>query len=256
MARSFHDLRSAGRVLEVLAVLNRHATARVRDIAAETGLPAATVVRVLETLQALGYVGKLDRLGGYHATARVQDLSAGYHGLPVVLETVCARAEEITRQVHWPVSVAVLEGDAMVVRYSTIPRSPMAHRQSTINMRLNLLRRAHGRAWLAFCPAAERTHLEALLHETCGEAGDLQGQIAAMRVECARAARAGYARRDPLLDPQTTSLAVPVFHEGRLVATLGVTCFTRTLTDPGVLVAALRAAAEGISPPVRSASPE
>ena len=43
---------------------------------------------------------------------------------------------------------AVLENNAMVVRYSTIPLSPLAMRHSTINVRLSLVSRAIGRAYL------------------------------------------------------------------------------------------------------------
>ena len=64
-----------------------------------------------------------------------------------------------TRQYHWPIAIAVLDRSSVVVRFSTIPDSPVSPFHGTLNMHLSLLGRALGRAYLAFCPMSERSML-------------------------------------------------------------------------------------------------
>ncbi len=66
--------------------------------------------------------------------------------------------------------MATLDIDALVMRFSTIPLSPLSHYQSTINRRMTLLDYAHGRAYLAFCPDEERRHLVALPQQSAASA--------------------------------------------------------------------------------------
>jgi IclR family mhp operon transcriptional activator len=114
----------------------------------------------------------------------------------------------------------------MVVRYSTMARSPHAHVKSTINKRLSLTERAHGRAYLAFCSPAER---EKLLHEIAEHQGCSAPAVSdhgklLWALNAAR--RAGYAKRSVDLDPRTSSIAAPII-VGKIVrATLGLTFFS------------------------------
>ncbi len=94
---SYRPVQSADQVLRVLCALNRYPIAKVKDLARDTGLPAATVVRLLETLVAQGYARKLDRLSGYCVGAGVLELTAGYHGLPTIFDGAKAVAEGLTR---------------------------------------------------------------------------------------------------------------------------------------------------------------
>ena len=239
---SYKAVQSVEKAFVVLELLNRQPITRLRDLAAGTGLPRATLVRALETLIQLGYVRQVDRLSGYCVTDKVLSLSAGHHGLPAALERLAARADALTREWLWPASIATLDGDAMVVRYSTIPASPLAHIHSTINRRLSLARRAHGRAYLAFCPDEERDYLLGVIERLPSTAPDfsrprLEQILDGVRTSC-------FARRDPSVGPQTSTLAVPVWAQGRLVATLGMTFFARSVPDPVHMIAALRAAGQ------------
>lgn len=235
---SYKRLKTVEKTLDVVRILNAEPFSRIKTLAQKTGIPKPTLVRILETLVALGYVKKVDRLSGYCITDKVLALSAGYHGLPSVLTGIQARADRITAEFQWPASIATLDGDAMIVRYSTIPQSPLAHIHSTINRRLSLMRRAHGRAYLAFCPKAEQTHLlKVLAKDEDLSAADLVGIKQELTQICANK----FARRAPVLQGQTSTLAVPVWVENRLVATLGVTYFKNAVPDPIHLVNALMA---------------
>ena len=126
-------------------------------------MPKPTIVRLLDTLIALGYVVNDRRQGGYQVTSLVRSLSAGFHGDPLVVEAARPWAIAFTRKYQWPVAVAVLDRDAVAVRFSTIPDSPVSPFHATINMRLQLMSRALGRAYIAFCPPGERNLLLRML---------------------------------------------------------------------------------------------
>ncbi|MFY0633317.1 MAG: helix-turn-helix domain-containing protein [Vannielia sp.] len=232
----YAPLKSVQKTMAILEELSRHPARRVRELAQATAIPAPTVVRVLETLCAMNYAARLPHRAGYCLAERAGRLAVGLHGLPAILPAARAAAETLTAELRWPASICTREGTAMVVRFSTISNSPLAHKHSTINRRLSLLTRAHGRAWLTWCDEAERAPL---LEELVAE-GQHPGPVARLQAEIApvlASARAsGVARRDPALEPDTMTLAAPVFSGGRLVATLGITHFLRAVPDPLPLV--------------------
>lgn len=223
--------------LRILELLNDHVSVRVRDLHEWTGLPKPTIVRILNTLQSMGYVRRLSRAAGYSVSSRVIALSSGFHGVPRIVEHAAPHLDALTRRLLWPASLASLDFDAMVVRYSTIPMSPYSHRQSTIQRRLSLSLRAHGRAYLAFCPRAE---LESLLRPMPEDV------VAHLRQQLPLFRRQGWATRHPAIDPQTNSIAVPLFGpDRRLQGTIGFTFFRRSLShsEEKALAGELKAAA-------------
>jgi hypothetical protein len=135
----------------VLQAMNRQPVSSVDHLHQSTGLPKPTLVRLLRTMVRAGYLTNDPRQAGYQLTSLVTSLSCGYHGDPLVVEASRAWAIKLTRQLKWPISIAVFDNDSVTVRFSTVPDSPMSPFHATINMRLSLFTRALGRAYLAFC---------------------------------------------------------------------------------------------------------
>jgi IclR family mhp operon transcriptional activator len=134
----------------------------------------------------------------------------------------------LTRELTWPVSVCVHDGDAMIVRYSTIPHSPLSFFHSTINMRLSLVTQALGRAYLAFCDATEQDALIEMLARSSEGTGD--SSPAEIRQMLAEVRERGYALRDPRVRPESGTIAVPILEQQRVVATIGLTWFSSALS--------------------------
>jgi IclR family transcriptional regulator, mhp operon transcriptional activator len=223
---SFPPVQSVRRAFKLLAELNRQRVATIADLHQRTGLPKPTIVRLLETLIADGYVASDKRLGGYQVTSQVAALASGFHGSPMVIEAARPWAIDLTRRLKWPASVAILIEDAVFVRFSTIPDSPVSPFHATINMRLSLVSRALGRAYLAFCPREERDLLVEMLQNSPypeDHPDDLAGIVRGL-VRTIRAR--GFAERDPRVAPLSSStVAVPIMSDGRVLATMGVTYF-------------------------------
>lgn len=249
-SRSYKDVEAIQRGINVLAALNRAETGFVKPLSDELGLSPATVIRALETLTSSGYVEKMPHRKGYRVTAKVLSLSAGFHGEPMVVAVARPHADELTRRFLWPVSVSMLDVDAMVVRHSTIPSSPLAHVHTTLNKRLSLVARAHGRAYIAFCSARERNVLMHLVAKSSDPEKQVIASARELRATLKETRARGYARRDARVDPQTTTIAVPVFlDKDRIAATLGMTFFPRAVRPRQVAAfhEALRETAKAIS---------
>ena len=65
------------RAFSVLQALNRRRSTTLVVLAAETGQPRPTVVRLLHTLIALGYASRVSREAGYRLTDQVLALAGG-----------------------------------------------------------------------------------------------------------------------------------------------------------------------------------
>lgn len=232
------------RALQILRALNRQPVSTVDAIHKHTAIPKPTIVRLLQTLEADGLVRRAPQYGAYYLTSEVTALASGYHSEPRIVEASAAPCEALTQALKWPVSVAVHDGDAMIVRYSTIPHSPLSFFHSTINMRLSLVRQAMGRAFLAFCGATEQDALIELLARTGSEI--VAGEEPRVRRMLAQVRERGYALRDPGVRPESSTIAVPILDAGRVVASIGLTWFSSALT--------VEQAVERFLPPLRDAS--
>ena len=209
-------VRSVERTLQILELMNRAPVVRVQYLAAQTDLPAPTVVRLLETLMAAGYVRKIGRQAGYCVTEKVASLGAGHHGLPQVFDVARQAAEALTTHTLWP----------------------------TVNRRMTLLDYAHGRAYLGFCPEEERQHLVNLLQQSAetNEEAVAIAQRAEAVVALTRAS--GFGERTGNIQPETHSIAAPLRMGAKLVGTLGITYFAKAQVNVNTLKTELSAAAE------------
>jgi IclR family transcriptional regulator, mhp operon transcriptional activator len=223
---SFPPVRSVQRALKLLTEMNKQQVATIGELHACTKLPKPTIVRLLETLMAEGFVSHDENLGGYHITSHVSVLSSGFHGAPLIVEAARPWAIDLTRRLKWPVGVAVLDRDAVVIRFSTIPNSPVSPFHATLNMRLSLISRALGRAYLAYCPREEREVLVRLLASSRNPEDrprDLPKVVAGL-IKSVRTA--GFAERDPHVEPKSSgTIAVPIRSNSDVLATIGLTYF-------------------------------
>lgn len=222
-------VRSVVRALDLLQALNRQAVSTLDVLHAQTRIPKPTLVRLLQTFEGRGIVKHAPQHGAYFLTSGVRSLASGYHSEPMIVEAAAPLMDEFTLRVKWPMAVAMLEDNAMVVRYSTIPLSPLAMKHSTINVRLSLVSRAIGRAYLAFCtPEQQEALLQGVMKSLTPEDEAVRDREALQRV-LEQVHEAGYALRDPQVWPATNTLAVPLFDSRGVAASLGMTFFSSTM---------------------------
>ena len=244
---TFAPVQAVTKALNVLAELNRGGLQSVGDLHARTGIPKPTIVRLLQTLVAAGYVHRDKKTRGYHVTSAIRHLSSGFHGAPRVIEVARPFADRLTKAILWPCAICTLDLDAVVVNYSTIPDSPVSPFHASLGRRLSLGGRALGRAYLCFCPPDERLLLRNLMRTSSDPENNAIDDASFERM-LARAQREGFTDRDPRVEPRSSdTIAMPVRSEGRVLATFGVTFFKSALKrrDPGRVSARPSNAASG-----------
>ena len=163
-----------------------------------------------------------------------------------------SRALALTRQCYWawPVAVAVFDTDAVVVRYSTIAQSPLSLLHSSINMRLSLVSRALGCAFLAFCLPDEQNIILGLIGQSSDAEDQAAGDLPTIMATLDEVRARGYALRNPSIRPISNTIALPIYEGQRVVASFGLTWFSSALSLQDVrltLYPAMKIATDEIS---------
>ncbi|MDE2372501.1 MAG: helix-turn-helix domain-containing protein [Burkholderiales bacterium] len=245
-ASSRGSVRAVVRALRLLRLMNERAVWTLHELHGRTGLPKSTLSRLLATLRDEGYVLADAVAGSYRLGAKVRDLDGGYTEASRLVETGRTILLRVTRQIKWPLALATPDGDAIVVRYSSMPYSPLAVQTTTLGHRLGWCESALGRAYLAFCSAKERACLLDALHG----AEPAPAARARIEQELAQVRAAGHAVRQPGAGVDSATLAVPVLVRGEAAAALSMTTFGKSMTrrtiaeHAPILVETARAIAE------------
>lgn len=226
--RSYPPVQSVRRALEVLRAVNQLRIASVTAIHAATHMPKPTIIRMLETLMADGYVARDNMFGGYRVTCRVHELTKGYDGISMVIEASRVPAIELTQRIKWPIGIGVLDGDAISIQFWTGAISPWAHTNTVLGLRPNMFSSAMGRAYMAHCPEEERERVIAMLREDPQLDFDAarEAEFRQLLGRLRSSGNAGFAVRDPRTEPrQMTTLAMPLMFDDRVLATISVSFY-------------------------------
>jgi IclR family mhp operon transcriptional activator len=224
-------VQSIARVLQVLEILNERDVTGIDLMHRLTALPKPTLVRLLRTLVAEGYVLQVSRRDGYCVTEKVLRLASGFRYKDAVVAAARPLLEGFTRRHKWQVSIGTLDRVAMRVRFNTKHISPFDPDQAWLNKRVGLIGSALGRAYLAYCSEAERGVLLAALRARSPESWDRPGGVEGM-LEDIRRRRYAIIERDP--HDHVRSFAVPVMTGtpgSTAVAALAMFYFASTMSE-------------------------
>lgn len=227
--RNFPPVRALERGLAVLQDLSLYKGAHPQQIARRLDLPRPTVIRLLETLENLGFVERSPSDGSWFPALYARSLSDGYNEEAWVRECAAPEIELLGKQVLWPVDLHTLQNDMMLVRESTHRTSPFSIQHGLVGTRLPILRTSSGRAFLAFCPDDER---EAIIDRLLNSGGDEGGGACDRRYITqliTKTREQGYGLRCGELIPSTNSFSVPVHAKGRVQAIVTVVWFVSAL---------------------------
>lgn len=152
-------VRGVLRTLKVLRALNVHNGATVVELGRVTGISRGALYRHLETLREEGYVA-LDLSGRHYClTMQVRGLAGGFVDEDWVIHVARPILKRLQRDVIWPTDLGTFMDNAMWIRETTRPLSPLTIDRAVVGIRFPLLRSATGRAYLAWCPDDEREHI-------------------------------------------------------------------------------------------------
>lgn len=236
------------RALELLLVLNRRPASTIQELSGDTGWPKSTIHRLLENLSEAGFVTRDEVKSLYRLTAKVRDLSRGFGEDCLVTDIGAEVLRRVTREIDWPLAIGTRQGLEMVVRYSTMPYSPLAIKPTTTANRHPLLTSAMGTTYLAYCPSVERAFLLDALRRSNRPDSAQARDTSAVQSLVDRVKRRGYGVRLAKNRTDGSSFAVPILADRHLAGVLCMTVFA-TLFNEAVsdFLSTLRDTAEEIS---------
>lgn len=217
------SVRAFKRGLDILLEVNRSGGIRAGELAQRLQLPRPTVYRLLETLEELGYIARSSSDERFRVTRRASNLGDGYDPGVIVSQSAAPVVTELSKRLVWPIDLSTYENTSMVIQESTHARSPLSIDRAMIGQRLPMLRTSAGRAYLAFCPTEERdviiNHIRRIDDPADGpylEPGRLTRMIA-------ETVTRGYAvRNEGEFNPKTSSIAVPIYHDGQVLGCMSI----------------------------------
>jgi len=214
--------------LKVLEELNRQNGSTLNHIATVTGLPRGTAYRLLETLRDGKYIEKKTQDGTYALTSAVQGLSDGYNEEAWIKAVAVPHMEALGKRVLWPLSIVTPSGLSMLVRETTDTNSPLTMSRVPLGLRMPMDASATGRVYLAFSPREHRDTLLEQIAKSPTPARDVFTRDRRPLNEVLTLVRRnGYAIVEGMNG--VSNLAVPVISKTRLIASLSLRYFTRSL---------------------------
>jgi IclR family pca regulon transcriptional regulator len=214
--------------LEVILCFTREQpTLTLSQVAAATGLPAATARRCLHTLEELGYVARSGR--SFLLRPKVLELGAAYLESMNIEAVTRNYLEDLALRTGDSASLAVLDGTEIVYIARASLRT-LLRLEAHIGSRLPAYATSMGRVLLAGLPRErldayfEHARLVALTEHTVTDRKRLERLIDNCR-------RQGYAAVEDELAIGVVAVAVPVVdHAGRVVAALNSSGHSKKLT--------------------------
>lgn len=236
------SIRALDRGLEVLAHLQKARTASLHDLHLATGLPKSTLTRILLTLEGRGLIWQRLADGAFMASHIYMPRSPQIHDEHFLVEVSAPILERLCRKVNWPSILAVPRLTYMEVIETNRPKSYFSHLAlGPIGFRINMLRSATGRAYLAFCGDDERQAFLDRLATSTEPANYLARQPSVVEKILADTRRRGYGTRAAdfgghfektrrEFDDRRDSIAIPIWSGDEVIAVLNLTWVHKVAT--------------------------
>ena len=231
------SVRSLERGLLVMETIQRAGNCSLAELHAHTQLSRATILRSLRTLEEQGWVTR-DEDRGYRPGPKMARKKRPSLRLQI-RDAAGAVLDELGKHTPWPADVAVLQGTSMVIVHSSRPSAPFLIKSNVEGRMPCLLRSALGRAYIAFCPSAEREALLAALRQSTDPDDRLASAprwVDRMIAECLDQ---GYAVREPGYyagfddeGPEVCAIATPIMRADNVIACMNLMWVAGTQTAP------------------------
>jgi len=225
-----HEQRGTLRALAVLRALNERDSSSVSELSQATSIPRPSLYRILDTLCGAGYARRRTDDDRYQLTPLILGLSNGFADDDWIRNIGVPFLRELQREIVWPTDIAVFMGDAMYLRATTWRESPLAIDRRPLGLRVPVLQAASGRAYLAFCPAAEREEVIGFLRNSSAAENALARDRRSLNRILAQTRANGYGQRFKEFMVETGSIAVPIRSAERVVGCVNITFIASALT--------------------------
>ncbi|MGG7565186.1 helix-turn-helix domain-containing protein [Rhodovulum sp. DZ06] len=192
------SIQSLARGLEVLHLLQTSGACTLHDLHRMSGIPKASLLRILKTLQEQGVAWRRMVDDAYVPSYSLAEMAGRMDRDHALMEVASPVLKALTEEIRWPSVVAVPRLTHMEVIETNVSRAYFDDiALGPAGFRVNMLRSASGRAYLAACPAAEREAVLESLRRSARKGDRLARSAAYVEQVLAEVRSAGYALRDP-----------------------------------------------------------
>jgi IclR family mhp operon transcriptional activator len=235
MTQKYEPVRSVSRALQLMQVLQTLQKATLADLQRKTGLPKATLSRLLQTLEQAKAVWRAQGDGLWRPAFELRPTRILTPAHQRLIDAALPTLEDLRQTVVWPSDLAVRDGAHMRLLETTRRSSGLALNLDEIGHRIDMLRSAVGRAYIAYAPAAERTRIVRQIAKRDDVSPDvLSGRVESLRAEVLSR---GYAERAPdfgghdepiqRFDDMLAAVALPVMVGEKVVACINLVWLKR-----------------------------
>lgn len=242
-------IRVLQRAADVLRALEARPGSALGELHAATGIPKPTLLRLLGTLEAERMVWRAMADGRYRSRVSLGRPMPSEHKHFRLLEVAAPHLTALRRRVVWPSDLTVREGHAMKLIETSRRESSLAMHRDAIGFRIDMLVSAVGRAYLAFCPAAERDRILAHLRADAAKKRDRYPHVALLEPRTvertlAQTRERGYGVRDLRFgglgwrseedDDRLAAIAVPITTGRKVLACINIVWPRRYDTEAAI----------------------
>ena len=212
------ELKSLKRGLNVLMLLGAHRTMTISEVARRLELPRTTAERIMVTLERERFIERAPGSKRYGLAMRVVALAAGFSAEDRLVQAATPLLFETTREIGWPLALAVDAGEHMSVRVTTDPATALGLHKRHVGSEIAMAGSSSGVVHLAFMTDAEREEKIALLARSDDPHQALARNPQALQSYLSEARRDGFSIGPDL--GAERALSVPIFEGGRVRAIL------------------------------------
>jgi IclR family mhp operon transcriptional activator len=262
------SVRLVQRIAILLRALQGRPASSLADLHRDTGMAKPTLLRLLGSLEQERMVWRAMGDGLYRTRVALErsDLLKPRHLL--LVEAARPHLAALQRAVLLPSDLTVRAGREMLLIETSRRESTLDMHRDPLGYRIDLLHSAVGRAWLAFCPAAERERIldgwpvHATRRLPALERDAFERVLAQTRAR-------GYGMRDSRFgglgmlrearDDHLAAIAVPVMERQSVIACINLVWHRRISSEREIArrnLGALQSAATAIAAAFKPASPE
>lgn len=225
-------LQTLGRGLRILRFVGKSPTlVRLRDVAAAFDLDRSMALRILQSLEAEGFIRRHERLKAYSLGPAIEDFLRPASLAERVAE--CARQEidALMLETGQTSHVGILDDDKAVLIGVAMARGPVAVQQTAGDLEM-LYCSAIGKAIYAFLPDAERLSLADKLSFVRHTPNTLSG-TAALEAEAGAIRGSGIAFDRHEGPAPLACIATPILNaRGQPIASVGISTISALLDAP------------------------
>lgn len=229
------------RGLQVLLAVSAAGSTTLHELHGWTGIPKASLLRILLTLQGRGMLWRRISDGRYHAGQRFTNRMRYPGRTERLVETASPVLDDLCARIGWPSDLAIPGRDFMEICETNRPHAPIHLNRELVGLKIPMLRTAHGRAYLAACEDGKRDAVLGRLRASRRRGNEMAHNRAWVARTLEETRALGYGARDAGFgghfympkrehNDGLLAIAVPVLVRSSVVATVNIVWVERVAT--------------------------